>query len=90
LSSSASERRSRSARGQAPPAGRGIAAPATLLPIGSPLPEFTLEGIDGKMHKSSIHEDQGARHPVRERPLPVSINYEARAEELYRTYRDRG
>ena len=42
------------AQGQAPTAGRGIAASDyPVLPIGSPLPEFTLEGIDGKMHKSS-------------------------------------
>jgi len=80
------------AQGQAPTAGRGIAAPDyPVLPIGSLLPEFTLEGIDGKMHKSSEYTKTKALAILFESVhCPVSINYEGRAEELYRTYRDQG
>jgi peroxiredoxin len=82
------------AAGQGRPGGqgRGIAAPDyPVLPIGSPLPDFTLEGIDGKMHKSSDYTKTKALAILFESVhCPVSIAYEGRAEELYRTYRDKG
>ena len=82
------------AQGQAPPPGqaRGITAPEfPVLPIGSPLPEFMLEGIDGKMHKSSEYtKTKGLAIMFESVHCPVSIAYEARAEEIHRTYRDKG
>jgi len=73
-------------------AGRGIAPPDyPVLPIGSPLPAFVLEGIDGKMHKSSEYTKTKALAILFESVhCPVSINYEGRAEEIFRTYRNKG
>ena len=52
--------------------GRGIqASEHPVLPIGSPLPDFSLPGVDGKTHKSSeYHGVQGAGRRLREQPLP--------------------
>ena len=52
--------------------GRGIQANEhPVLPIGSALPEFSLPGVDGKMHKSSEYRrHQGAGRRLREQSLP--------------------
>ena len=80
------------AQGQAPAGGgKGIADEYPVLPIGSPLPDFTLLGLDGKMHRSSEYTKSKVLAVMFESVhCPVSINYEARAEEIYRTYRDKG
>ncbi|MEO8484072.1 MAG: redoxin family protein [Acidobacteriota bacterium] len=88
------------AQGQAPtpapapaqPAARGIQADEhPVLPIGSPLPEFTLPGIDGKMRKSSEFMKSKILAVVFEsNHCPVSQLYEARIEKLYADYKAKG
>ena len=81
--------------GQAPPpgAGRGIQSNLEhpVLPIGSPLPDFTLPGVDGKTHKASQYAGTRLLAVVFEsNHCPVSQLYEGRIEKLYRAYRDKG
>jgi peroxiredoxin len=74
-------------------AGRGIQANVDhpVLPIGSPLPEFTLPGVDGKMHKSSEYAAGKVLAVVFEsNHCPVSQLYEERIEKLYEDYRRKG
>jgi peroxiredoxin len=82
------------AQGQTqPPAARGIAADAEhpVLPIGSPLPDFNLPGVDGKMHKTSEYGGTKALAIVFEsNHCPVSQLYEGRIEKLYADYRAKG
>ena len=84
------------APGQAPPqgqgAGRGIQPQEhPVLPTGAPLPEFALPGVDGKVHKSSEYSKAKVLAVLFESVhCPVSINYEARAEQLYHDYKDKG
>jgi peroxiredoxin len=82
------------AQGQAPaPATRGIAADAEhpVLPIGSPLPDFNLPGVDGKMHKASEYAGTKALAIVFEsNHCPVSQLYEERIEKLYADYKNKG
>lgn len=88
------------ARDTAPPAdiqargtGRGIQANLEhpVLPIGSPLPEFSLPGVDGKTHKSSEYTGGKVLAIVFEsNHCPVSQLYEGRIEKLYRDYRGKG
>ena len=41
-----------------------------VLPIGSPMPDFALPGIDGKTHKAErVHADEAPGHRLREQPL---------------------
>jgi peroxiredoxin len=82
---------------QAPPAGqtagRGIQANVDhpVLAIGSPLPEFTLPGVDGKTHKSSEYAAGKVLAVVFEsNHCPVSQLYEGRIEKLYEDYRRKG
>src|SRR5260370_38417875 len=79
------------AQGQAP-AGRGIQpSEHPVLPIGAPLPEFALPGVDGKEHKSSDYAKARGLAVLFERVhCPGSINYEARAERLDHNYRNKG
>jgi peroxiredoxin len=72
--------------------GRGIQANEfPVLPIGSPLPEFTLPGIDGKMHKSSEYTKTKVLAVLFEsNHCPVSQLYEGRAERLYEDYKAKG
>jgi peroxiredoxin len=77
----------------APATGRGIQANVEhpVLPIGSPLPEFTLPGVDGKMHKSSEYAAGKVLAIVFEsNHCPVSQLYEGRIEKLYEDYRRKG
>src|SRR5437763_1675282 len=71
------------AQGQA--GARGIQANEhPVLPIGSPLPEFALPGIDGKVHKSSEFAGSKTLAIVFEsNHCPVSQLYEGRIEKLY-------
>lgn len=82
-------------QGQAPQQAapsRGIQADEhPVLPIGSPLPEFTLPGIDGKMHKSSEFLGTKLLAIVFEsNHCPVSQLYEGRIEKLYADYKSKG
>jgi peroxiredoxin len=71
---------------------RGIQADEhPVLPIGSALPEFTLPGVDGKMHKSSEFLKSKVLAVVFEsNHCPVSQLYEGRIEKLYADYRSKG
>ncbi len=80
--------------GQAPAqAGKGIQADAAypVLPIGSPLPDFALPGIDGKTHKSGDYAKSKLLAVVFEsNHCPVSQLYEARIEKLHDEYKAKG
>ncbi len=83
------------AQGQAPaPAqpARGIQADEhPVLAIGSPLPEFSLPGVDGRVHKSSEFMKSKVLAVVFEsNHCPVSQLYEGRIEKLYADYRSKG
>ena len=77
----------------AAPAARGISADLEhpVLPIGSPLPDFNLPGVDGKTHKASEYAGTKALAIVFEsNHCPVSQLYEGRIEKLYADYRNKG
>lgn len=83
------------AQGQAPAqgTGRGIQANAEhpVLPIGSPLPDFNLPGVDGKMHKAAEYGGTRVLALVFEsNHCPVSQLYESRIEKLHDDYRRKG
>lgn len=82
-------------QGQAPAqrAGRGIQANVDypVLPIGSPIPDFTLPGVDGKIHKASEYTGTKVLALVFEsNHCPVSQLYEDRIEKLHEDYRRKG
>jgi peroxiredoxin len=82
-----------SVHGQTPPQGKGIQANLEhpVLPIGSPLPDFALPGVDGKTHKASEYTGTKALAVVFEsNHCPVSQLYEGRIEKLYEDYRAKG
>ncbi len=72
--------------------GRGIQANEhPVLPIGSALPDFSLPGVDGKVHKSSEYGGTKVLAVVFEsNHCPVSQLYEGRIEKLYEDYRRKG
>ncbi len=81
------------ASAQTPAPGRGIQANVEhpVLPIGSPLPDFSLPGVDGKTHKSSEYAGTKVLAIVFEsNHCPVSQLYEGRIEQLYADYRRKG
>jgi peroxiredoxin len=85
-----------SAQGQ-PPAGtqgrgRGIQPlEHPILPIGSPAPDFSLPGIDGKVHKLSEYAKAKILAIVFEcNHCPMSQLYEGRIDSLYKQYRGKG
>ena len=83
------------ARGQAPAQGTGRGIQANLehpvLPIGSPLPDFSLPGVDGKTHKAGQYASTKLLAVVFEsNHCPVSQLYESRIEKLYEDYRRKG
>ena len=79
-----------------PPAqgtGRGIQSNLEhpVLPIGSPLPDFSLPGVDGKTHKTTEYGGSKVLAIVFEsNHCPVSQLYEERIEKLYEDYRAKG
>lgn len=73
--------------------GRGIQSDTDypVLPIGSPLPDFSLPGTDGKTHKASEYASSKLLAIVFEsNHCPVSQLYEGRIEQLYQDYRRKG
>jgi peroxiredoxin len=73
--------------------GRGISADQEhpVLPIGSPLPDFSLPGVDGKTHTAKEYAGSKALAVVFEsNHCPVSQLYEDRVEKLYVDYRGKG
>jgi len=81
------------AQGQTPAQGRGIQADQDhpVLPIGSPLPDFNLPGVDGRTHKASEYAGTRLLAIVFEsNHCPVSQLYESRIEKLYEDYRKKG
>jgi peroxiredoxin len=75
-----------------PPPARGIGAGLDypVLPIGSALPDFSLPGVDGKVHKASEYGGSKALAIVFEsNHCPVSQLYEDRIEKLYADYRNK-
>jgi peroxiredoxin len=81
------------AQSQAPARGRGIQPNLEhpILAIGSPAPDFTLPGVDGKIHKLSEYAGSKILAVVFEcNHCPVSQLYESRIERLYKEYRGKG
>jgi len=77
----------------APGGGRGIQSNLEhpVLPIGSPLPDFSLPGVDGKTHKAAEYAGTKLLAIVFEsNHCPVSQLYESRIEKLYEDYRKKG
>jgi peroxiredoxin len=73
--------------------GRGIQSNLEhpVLPIGSPLPDFSLPGVDGKTHKAAEYAGTKLLAIVFEsNHCPVSQLYESRIEKLYEDYRKKG
>jgi peroxiredoxin len=73
--------------------GRGIQSDLEhpVLPIGSPLPDFSLPGVDGKTHKAAEYAGTKLLAIVFEsNHCPVSQLYESRIEKLYEDYRKKG
>ena len=62
-----------------------------ILPIGAPVPDFSLPGIDGKVHKLSEYTKTKFLAIVFEcNHCPMSQLYESRVDRLYREYRGKG
>ena len=62
-----------------------------VLPIGAQAPDFSLPGVDGKIHKLSEY----AKTPVlaivfESNHCPVSMLYETRIKKIYEDYRNKG
>jgi peroxiredoxin len=80
----------------APPTGaprRGIQPDLThpVLPIGSPAPDFSLMGIDDKVHTLGEYSKAKVLAIVFESDhCPVSENYESRIRAIYQDYKDKG
>jgi peroxiredoxin len=83
------------AQAPTPPQGTGKGIQANLefpvLPIGSPVPDFFLPGVDGKTHKASEYMGTKVLAVVFEsNHCPVSQLYEGRVEKLYQEYKSKG
>jgi thiol-disulfide isomerase/thioredoxin len=81
------------AQAQPPARGRGIQPNLEhpILAIGSPAPDFSLPGVDGKTHKLSEYAGSKVLAIVFEcNHCPVSQLYEGRIEKLYKDYRGKG
>ena len=62
-----------------------------ILPLGSPAPDFSLSGVDGRIHKLSDY----ASSPILVviftcNHCPIAQVYERRIEQLYEDYRGKG
>jgi peroxiredoxin len=75
--------------GTPPAAGRGIQpGEYPVLPLGASFPDFSLPGVDGKMHTLKEYGKPKVLAVVFESDhCPVSINYEARIHQLFEDYR---
>ena len=81
------------ASGQTPGRGRGIQPNLEhpILAIGSPAPDFSLPGVDGKTHTLREYAGSKILAIVFEcNHCPVSQLYEGRIEKLYKEYRGKG
>jgi peroxiredoxin len=81
------------ATGQTPGRGRGIQPNLEhpILAIGSPAPDFSLPGVDGKTHTLREYAGSKILAIVFEcNHCPVSQLYEGRIEKLYKEYRGKG
>jgi peroxiredoxin len=77
----------------APARGRGIQPNLEhpILAIGAPAPDFSLPGVDGKVHKLAEYAGAKILAVVFEcNHCPVSQLYESRIEQLYRDYKGKG
>jgi peroxiredoxin len=77
----------------APAQGRGISVAQRypVLPIGSPVPEFVLPGVDGKSHRLAEYSKAKVLAVLFEsNHCPVSQLYEDRTEKIYNDYRNKG
>jgi peroxiredoxin len=62
-----------------------------ILPIGSPAPDFSLPGIDGRMHRLSDYSSAKVLAVVFEsNHCPMSILYEERIRKIHEDYRSKG
>jgi thiol-disulfide isomerase/thioredoxin len=65
--------------------------PHPILPIGSPAPDFSLPGIDGKIHKLSDYSNSKILVIVFTCDhCPTAQLYESRIKQLANDYRDKG
>jgi thiol-disulfide isomerase/thioredoxin len=81
------------APGQGRGRGRGLQPDLEhpVLPVGSPLPDFNLMGVDDKMHTLSEYSKAKVIAIVFEsNHCPVSIAYEGRIRQIYEDYKDKG
>jgi peroxiredoxin len=81
------------AQAQPPARGRGIQPNLEhpILALGSPAPDFTLPGVDGKTHTLREYAGSKVLAIVFEcNHCPVSQLYESRIEKLYKDYRGKG
>ena len=61
------------------------------MKIGSPAPDFSLPGVDGKMHSLKDYANAKILAVVFEsNHCPVSIAYEERMRKIYEDYKDKG
>ena len=74
----------------APRGGIGANLEYPVLPIGSPLPDFNLPGVDGKNHKASEYSGKALAIVFESNHCPVSQLYEERIEKLYADYKNKG
>lgn len=62
-----------------------------ILSLGSRAPDFTLRGVDGKLHKLSDYADAKVLVVIFTCDhCPIAQMYESRIEKLYEDYKDRG
>jgi len=69
----------------------GLAAEHPILPLGSPAPDFSLPGVDGKMHTLSDYASSKVLAVVFTCDhCPNAQMYEGRVTRLYNEYKDKG
>ncbi|MFC5865456.1 redoxin domain-containing protein [Acidicapsa dinghuensis] len=67
------------------------AASHPILPIGSPAPDFSLPGVDGKMHRLSDYASSPVLAVVFTcNHCPIAQMYEQRIQKLYDDYKNKG
>jgi peroxiredoxin len=68
-----------------------LAAEHPILPLGSPAPDFSLPGVDGKIHKLSDYASSKVLVVVFTCDhCPNAQMYESRVSQLYNDYKDKG